>query len=427
MKYKDVKLPSDNILLLEILKPKPLFQSIKKIYDEGSNLSSSILSSTLLEIWRRQTSYKGLEKYFNTPDDLFNENAYFWSVHLRNEKLFANIELPFKILMRYFDFLTQYSKPISCSNLIKEDFRKEKLNDDQKIFILDKMLSMIYQSNNHNLFKVYIELIDQRNNILPYLEDPDIINNMWDLNTLKAEADQLNTVSEKRRFYRLKQLQYQKEAAEVGLDLGIGEEIDIELLYLDEVDKNINTLNTILFLSASPNGLTPIRVDIEESEIRSKIKGSKFRNTLILETRTAITTDIISESILEIEPNIVHFSTHGENDNILIEGKNGTHEQLSASNLNRLLKKSDNIECIVLNACYSEKVAKIISTKGYYVIGVSNVISDDNAIAFSKGFYIAIGSGKDISSAFDVGRASLKQAPPYSITLWQNGKNITPS
>lgn len=58
------------------------------------------------------------------------------------------------------------------------------------------------------------------------------------------------------------------------------------------------------------------------------------------------------------------------------------------------------MECILLNACYSEIQAKAIAQHIEYVIGMSQEIGDRAAIEFSVGFYDALGAGRNIEVAY---------------------------
>ena len=61
------------------------------------------------------------------------------------------------------------------------------------------------------------------------------------------------------------------------------------------------------------------------------------------------------------------------------------------------------LECVLLNACYSEVQADVISTHVNYVVGMREAILDEAAIAFSTAFYEAIVSGYDIQFAHELG------------------------
>ncbi len=61
------------------------------------------------------------------------------------------------------------------------------------------------------------------------------------------------------------------------------------------------------------------------------------------------------------------------------------------------------MECIVLNACYSEAPATAIVEYVPYVVGMNKAIGDKAAIKFATGFYNALGAGKSIEFAYELG------------------------
>jgi len=63
---------------------------------------------------------------------------------------------------------------------------------------------------------------------------------------------------------------------------------------------------------------------------------------------------------------------------------------------------------VALNACFSSEQAKAIAENIDCVIGMSSAISDEAAINFSTGFYLAIASGRSVQNAFYQGLARLK-------------------
>ena len=76
------------------------------------------------------------------------------------------------------------------------------------------------------------------------------------------------------------------------------------------------------------------------------------------------------------------------------------------ANLFELCK--EHLQCVVLNACYSEIQANEINKSIKYVIGMSQAIRDDAAIAFSTGFYRALGYGKSVEEAFKWGKNAIE-------------------
>ena len=63
----------------------------------------------------------------------------------------------------------------------------------------------------------------------------------------------------------------------------------------------------------------------------------------------------------------------------------------------------DKIDCILLNACYSQTQAEAIYQHIDCVIGMNHAIPDNTAIKFSVGFYDAIGAGRTYADAFKFG------------------------
>ena len=78
---------------------------------------------------------------------------------------------------------------------------------------------------------------------------------------------------------------------------------------------------------------------------------------------------------------------------------------------------ADHIECVLLNACYSEVQATAIAQHINYVIGMSQSIGDRAAIKFATGFYDALGAGKTIEIAFKFGCNAIhtENIPEYLI------------
>jgi hypothetical protein len=101
----------------------------------------------------------------------------------------------------------------------------------------------------------------------------------------------------------------------------------------------------------------------------------------------------------------VHFSGHGsESSEIVLENESGRSQVVPSKALSKLFKVlKDNIRCVILNACYSAPQAEAIAQNIDCFIGMSKAIGDKSAICFSVAFYQAIGYGRDIKTAFDLG------------------------
>jgi hypothetical protein len=165
-------------------------------------------------------------------------------------------------------------------------------------------------------------------------------------------------------------------------------------------------ITKILFLTANPSDTGWIRLDAEIRAIDQALRMAKFRDEFDIKQHRAVQVADLQDLLLRHEPDIVHFSGHGsDKGEIVLEDNSGNSHYVSTTALAQtfsLLK--GNIRCVVLNACYSEAQAHAIAQHVDYVIGMSEAIGDEQSISFSKAFYRALGYGRDIQSAFALGR-----------------------
>jgi hypothetical protein len=167
----------------------------------------------------------------------------------------------------------------------------------------------------------------------------------------------------------------------------------------------------ILVLSANPRKTQPLRLGEEIREISEGLRLSKNRDNFTITNRLAIRTEDLRRALLEEEPRFVHFCGHGEGHNgILLEDSNGLQKSIKSRPLANLFKLfARQVECVVLNACYSEVQASEIAQHIDYVIGMSQSIGDSAAIKFSTGFYDAVAAGRSIEEALDfIGNKALE-------------------
>jgi hypothetical protein len=170
----------------------------------------------------------------------------------------------------------------------------------------------------------------------------------------------------------------------------------------------------ILFLAANANDNSRLRLDEELREIRDELERAKLRDRFALHSRGAVRPKDFVRAILDLSPMFVHFSGHGESGgSIHMENDSGDTLEVPPEAVANLFKViGSNVQCVLLNACFSEIQAREIAANVPYVIGMSREIGDRAAIAFATGFYRAIGAGRTIPEAFQLGLLELKM---YSI------------
>ena len=164
----------------------------------------------------------------------------------------------------------------------------------------------------------------------------------------------------------------------------------------------MNTIK-ILFLAADPTDAVRLRLGQELRDIREKLQLSRHRDIFSIESRESVRAGDISQAIFDVEPQIVHFSGHGTSaGELCFEDSQGKTKPVKPDALANLFKLvASQVSCVVLNACYSETQAKSIAKHIPFVIGMNQAIGDNAAIAFSVGFYRALGAGRSVKDAYE--------------------------
>ncbi|MCP4351967.1 MAG: CHAT domain-containing protein [Desulfobacterales bacterium] len=176
----------------------------------------------------------------------------------------------------------------------------------------------------------------------------------------------------------------------------------------DKKGKVMTDTTKILFLSADPKDRSRLRLGEEVRKIQMNLKLAKHRDKLLFKQESAITTDTLMQALLDESPDIVHFSGHGQQEGIIIEDELGKHKIINTNALSKLFELFKSVKCVILNSCYSETQAQAIKLHIPFVIGMKSAVCDETAISFSTGFYKAIGAGKDIPFAFEMGLAAIE-------------------
>ena len=175
----------------------------------------------------------------------------------------------------------------------------------------------------------------------------------------------------------------------------------------------------LLILAANPIGTNRLHLDEEIREIKEGLRRAKRREEFIIDSAEAVRIRDIRRAILDFDPNIVHFSGHGTGEKGLVfEDETDQAKLVDAKALAGLFELFANqVECVVLNACYSQVQAEAINQHIPYVIGMSKAIGDKAAIEFAVGFYDALGADKSPEFAYKLGcNAILMAGIPENMT-----------
>ncbi|MBD0301805.1 MAG: CHAT domain-containing protein, partial [Tolypothrix sp. T3-bin4] len=182
---------------------------------------------------------------------------------------------------------------------------------------------------------------------------------------------------------------------------------------------NNPTVKKILILAANPKNTVRLRLDQEVRDIKKGLQSAKQRDNFILQQEGAVRPQDIRLAVLDFRPNIIHFSGHGsETEGLSFEDEVGKEKFVTKEALAEFFKLfANHVECVLLNACYSEVQANAIVQHIDYVIGMNQAIADKAALEFAVGFYDALArydpqydQGSPIEFAFNVACSSILMA-----------------
>jgi hypothetical protein len=188
----------------------------------------------------------------------------------------------------------------------------------------------------------------------------------------------------------------------------------------------------ILFLAANPTDTPPLGLDEEIRSIDQALRQAEYRDKFELVQKWAVRVTELQSHLERYQPDIVHFSGHGSSSGeIVLEDNSGTSRAVSNRALSQLFALlKDNIRCVVLNACFSEPQAQAIAQSIDCVIGMSKAIGDVSAIRFAAAFYQALGFGRDVNTAFELGKLEIdlenlgEQDTPKLLATKSNPKDV---
>lgn len=165
----------------------------------------------------------------------------------------------------------------------------------------------------------------------------------------------------------------------------------------------------ILLLASNPRDTRQLRLDEEAREIDEGLRRAQRREQFELTTRWAVRVRDLQRALLDVNPQIVHFSGHGRKSGIVLEDDAGRAVLVPREALAGLFELfKEQVECVLFNACLSEPQARAVHAHIDCVIGMTHEVGDRAALEFAVGFYDALGAGRDYETAFKLGRNAIQ-------------------
>ena len=167
-------------------------------------------------------------------------------------------------------------------------------------------------------------------------------------------------------------------------------------------------IRKILVLAANPSDTPKLSLDEEVHSIQRSIQLSKDRDQFEFVSEWAVRTEDLIQALVSYQPHIVHFVGHGTGEHgLVLDDSRGRSQLVPTRALARLFQQVSSVECVLLNACYSDSQAQAISQFVSCVIGMNQPIGDVAAISFARGFYTALGHSSSYEAAYEMGRTAI--------------------
>ena len=181
----------------------------------------------------------------------------------------------------------------------------------------------------------------------------------------------------------------------------------------------------ILGIVASPRGLPQLDVEAEKEHLSAALAEHVDAAQIELVWTEDATWDEIHDMLLAGPWHVVHFIGHGDYDAssesglVIFNGPGGRPHRVTADQLVDLLSTAAPTPRLVfLNSCnsgrsgdealFSSTSAALVRGGISAVVAMQFSVSDDGAIAFSRGFYKALAAGRAVDEATRNGRIAIR-------------------
>lgn len=184
--------------------------------------------------------------------------------------------------------------------------------------------------------------------------------------------------------------------------------LDRVLCEKDILQVDTSSPTRLLFAYSTPLNASPLRLGTEEKQIKEALRAITDRDKIRIDTIPAVELKDFSNAFNRYRPNILHISSHGNQEHIALENEKGQAMIVDGDILINIVKiAGKQLKIVVLNACESSKMAASLTDVVDIAIGMNVSIGDDAARAFAVQLYSSIGENIPIGLAFEQARFAI--------------------
>jgi hypothetical protein len=172
----------------------------------------------------------------------------------------------------------------------------------------------------------------------------------------------------------------------------------------DPVNRKIKVL--LVFANPYYDEKRRLHLGTDDRIIQQAIQLSPYHANISLTILHAATIHDLHRALLKEDFQIVHIASHGSGKAIILEqeGSIPTSYYVPHQPLAEIFYPySATLECVVLTICDSLALGELITSEISYAIAMEGELGDHEGREFSRGFYDAIGAGKDYDFAYQEG------------------------
>ncbi|MBN1991588.1 MAG: CHAT domain-containing protein [Anaerolineae bacterium] len=176
---------------------------------------------------------------------------------------------------------------------------------------------------------------------------------------------------------------------------------------------NLKSPLTFSLLSAMPGGTMPLGKTQEEIRVIEDILKSNDNVAVKPHRLAAKVSDLLSA--MKEQPNIVHFTGHGDDNRLVFDDK-----ELSAEQINQILNVNHALRLAVINACEAgRQVTKTLAGGGIpAIIAMQFKVTDLAGAAFAREFYENLMAGYALETALGFARVQMSCAAVEGSLEW---------
>lgn len=169
----------------------------------------------------------------------------------------------------------------------------------------------------------------------------------------------------------------------------------------------------ILLLAADPTDKVQAGLGREEQTVKDALAGLRASRRVRIDTYWSVSAGLLARTLTQHDPHVIHYAGHGgsHGELLLNDADTDTAQPASADALLRMFRQLGGLKCVVLNACYSTRLAQGLALDlPLVVVGMRSAVDDHSSRVFAEHFYREIAAGKSLQLAFDTARNVLEAA-----------------